>query len=124
MGEVTLERAEDLLLTARSILEGDRVAGIAGLSYQAVEAAAVHLIKIVNGHDPGGHYKRAARASELLHLCKDEMERLWKLRNIDFYGNELVGEPERSIGLDEAKDSLETAMRLVAQVKSLLAEVL
>ena len=123
MGEVTLERAEDLLLAARSILEGDRVAGIAGLSYQAVEAAAVHLIKIVNGHDPGGHYKRATRASELLHLCKDEMGRLWKLRNIDFYGNVLVGEPERSIGLDEARDSLETAMRLVAQVRSLLEEV-
>lgn len=115
-----MERAGELLAAARDILEGGRVAGVAGLSYQAVEAAAVHLIKVVNGHDPGGHAKRAYRATQLLHLCKDEMDRLWKMRNIDFYGNVSVGEPERRIVPDEAKGSLEAAERLVSRVREFL----
>ncbi len=120
MGDLTLERAEDLLRTARSILEGGRVAGTAGLSYQAVEAAAVHLIGIDNGKDPGHHHKRVARGSELLRLCQGEMDRLWQLRNIDFYGNVSVGAPERSINLEEARESVGTATRLVAQVRAFL----
>jgi hypothetical protein len=80
MGDLTLDRAEDLLRTARSILDAGRVAGVAGLSYQAVEAASVHLIRIVNGREPGKHRGRSTRASELLHLCEGEMNRLWEIQ--------------------------------------------
>ncbi len=117
-----MERAEELLAAARGILKGGRVVGVAGLSYQAVEAAAVHLIEVVNGHDPGGHAKRAYRATQLLHLCKDEMDRLWEARNIDFYGNVSVGQPKRSITHEEVRTSLEAAERLVRQVKVLVGE--
>ena len=122
MGDLTLDRAEKLLSAAREVLEGGHVVGIAGLSYQAVEAAAAHLIKIVNGREPGGHAKRISRATDLLHLCKDELDRLWNARNVDFYGNEFVGEPERRITASEAMESLEIAERLVLQVKRLTKE--
>jgi len=94
--------------------------GIAGISYQAVEAAATHLIEMVNGNDPGRHSKRMARATQLLHLCRSEMDRLWRARNIDFYGNVSAGQPKRHITPDEARESLEVAERLVARVKGLL----
>jgi HEPN domain-containing protein len=120
MGDLTLERAEDLLRTAQTILDAGRMAGVAGLSYQAVEAASVHLIRIVNGREPGRHRERSTRASELLRLCEGEMNRLWELRNIDFYGNVSVGGAERSISLEEARDSVVTAMELVTKVRSYL----
>ena len=97
--------------------------GIAGMSYQAVEAAATHLIEMVNGHDPGRHSKRMARATQLLHLCRSEMDRLWRARNIDFYGNVSAGQPKRHITPDEARESLEVAERLVAQVKDLVGKM-
>ena len=122
MGHLTLDRALELLGTARRILDEGRVAGTAGLSYQAVEAAAVHMIRIVNGKDPGRHRGRATRASELLNLCQGEMDRLWRLRNIDFYGHVSVGDPERRISLDEAREAVEAATRLVALVRSFLDE--
>ena len=115
-----LERAEALLQAARESLGKGRIVGIAGLSYQAVEAAATHLIEMVNGHDPGRHSKRIARATQLLHICRSEMDRLWRARNIDFYGNVSAGQPKRHITQDEARESLEVAERLVAQVKGLL----
>lgn len=93
---------------------------MAGLSYQAVEAAAAHLIEVVNGHDPGGHSKRMARATQLLHLCKAELDRLWEARNIDFYGNVSIGRPRRRITPEEARDSLDTAKSIIASVKELL----
>jgi HEPN domain-containing protein len=74
----------------------------------------------VNGHDPGRHSKRIARATELLHVCRAEMDRLWEARNIDFYGNVSVGRPKGHITMMEARDSLETAERLIEEVKSLI----
>lgn len=120
MGDLDLERAERLLVSARENLERGHVAGIAGLSYQAIEAAATHLIDIVNGHDPGGHSRRMSRASELLMSCKSELDLLWKARNVDFYGNERVGGPKRCITAAEAWKSLEAAEEIVQQMKELI----
>ena len=123
MADLDLERAEALLELARENLDKGRVAGLAGLSYQAVEAAATELIIIVNGHDPGGHSKRMVRATQLLHTCRTEMDRLWMARNIDFYGNVSVGLPKRRITQEEAWGSVEVAERLVAEVKALVQDM-
>ena len=122
MVDLDLERAEALLGLARENLGRGHTAGIAGLSYQAVEAAATHLIEMVNGHDPGRHSKRIARATQLLHMCRSELDRLWKARNIDFYGNVSAGLPKRHITPGEARESLRAAERLVAQVKVLIQD--
>jgi hypothetical protein len=110
-------------VSASKNLDDGLTAGVAGLSYQAVEAAATLLIEMVNGHDPGHHSKRILRATQLLHLAKVELDSLWDARNIDFYGNVSVGMPRRQITPKEARDSLGAALRIVAQVKSLLDDV-
>ena len=122
MVEIDLERAEALLVAARENLEAGRIAGVAGLSYQAVEAAATHLIEMVNGRDPGHHSRRMVRATQLLHVCRSEMDRLWRARNLDFYGNVSAGLPKRHVNSEEVRESLGVAERLVAQVKVLVQE--
>jgi HEPN domain-containing protein len=121
MDVLDLERAERLLRSARGNLELGNIAGIAGISYQAIESAATFLIEMVNGQDPAGHSGRRARASELLKICKSELDGLWRVRNVDFYGNEMVGRPKRRITIEEAIESLEAAERVLDQVREMTA---
>ncbi len=122
MGDVDLDRAEALLKSARSAYGTGDIGGVAGLSYHALEAAASFLIETINGHDPGGHGGRMRRVSELLSICNSELDRVWRARNVDFYGNERIGEPKRLITIEEVRDSLETAERVLEEIKSMANE--
>ena len=95
---------------------------MAGLSYQAVEMAATLLIEMVNGTDPGDHLERRARASELMRLCRKELDDLWEARNIDFYGNVSPGRPRRRMNREEARESLDQASRLIEKVRFFVNE--
>jgi HEPN domain-containing protein len=119
MGNVDLDRAEALLKSAKSAYATGDIRGVAGLSYHALEAAASFLIETINGHDPGGHGGRMRRVSELLSICNSELDRVWRARNVDFYGNENIGEPKRLITMEEVRDSLETAERVLGEIKSM-----
>jgi HEPN domain-containing protein len=122
MGDVDLDRAEALLKSARSAYGTGDIGGVAGLSYHALEAAASFLIETINGHDPGGHGGRMRRVSELLSICNVELDRVWRARNVDFYGNERIGEPKRLITMEEVRDSLDTAERVLGEIKSMANE--
>lgn len=122
MGDVDLDRAQALLKSARSAYATGDIGGVAGLSYHALEAAASFLIETINGHDPGGHGGRIRRVSELLSICNSELHRVWLARNVDFYGNENIGEPKRLITMGEAKDALETTERVLEEIKSMANE--
>jgi len=120
MADVDIERAKDLLSSARILFETGDYSGVAGLAYQAFESATIALIEEKNGTDKKSHLARRKRVKELLVAEGDMIDRLWSLRNIDFYGNVNAGEIKRGITEEEAHDCLVAVEDLISQIEELL----
>ncbi len=72
MADLDLERAKNLLKSAKVLYERGDMAGVAGLAYAAFESAIIALTKKKNGMDYPSHLLRRERAKVL--LDKDEVE--------------------------------------------------
>lgn len=117
-----LKRSNDLLKSAKDLLEKEDYAGVSGLAYQAVESAIIALTEKVNGKDKMGHYSRRKRAQEILNLSKETLNKLWSSRNIDFYGNEKIGEEKKELNTEDIKESVNKAEEIIGKVENELKD--
>ena len=117
-----LKRSNDLLKSAKDLLEKEDYAGVSGLAYQAVESAIITLTEKINGKDKKDHYSRRKRAQEILDLSKETLNKLWASRNIDFYGNEKIGEEKKELDIGEIKESVNKAEEIIGKIENTLKE--
>lgn len=120
MADLDLERARRLLKSAKDLLNEGDVHGVAGLAYQAFESASIALLKRKNGYDQKSHYGRRKRAKELLLEFSDVIDGLWRIRNIDFYGNVSLGTEEEEVKPAEVKKGLRMVERIIFKIEEFL----
>ena len=118
---VDLSKAYGLLKSAKALFDRGDVAGVAGLAYQAFEAAVIALGK-ATGEDQGDHLLRRKKAEEILGASRETMRKLWSYRGIDFYGNEKIGGREKKLTLEEIKESVDIVEKMIGQTEALLTE--
>lgn len=118
MAERDLTRAKALLNSAQKLFEEGDLAGVSGLAYQAFESALIAFNK-VNGKDVASHSYRMQTAKKLFSEHRDDLDFLWEMRNIDFYGNIKPGmnaELEKS----RVEAALGTVRRIIEKVEVLI----
>ena len=121
MADLDLERAKNLLKSAKDLYEQGDMAGVAGLAYAAFESAIIALIKKKNGMDYPSHLLRRKRAKILLiEKYQDKIDLLWEVRNIDFYGNVKIGSEMREISRAEVEDGLNAVEKIIEEVEKVL----
>ncbi len=101
-----MDRAKKLLKSARDLYEQDDLAGVVGLAYAAFESATMSLTIKINGKDQSSHHLRKERAKKFLSKYQDELDLLWEIRNVDFYGNVKLGSPKREISRKEVQHGI------------------
>ncbi|MFH1275796.1 MAG: hypothetical protein ABIH82_01665 [Candidatus Woesearchaeota archaeon] len=116
---VDLRKAHGLLSSAKALFKLGDLAGVAGLAYQAFEAAIIVLSKI-NNNDKADHVTRRKKAEEILGTSEETMRKLWCYRSVDFYGNEKVGGEEKELTEDEIKYCLDTIEDLINKIEEYL----
>ena len=122
MADIDLDRARNLLKSARELYEHGEVYGVAGLAYQAFESATTSMLKAINGKDQHSHEGRRKRAKELLRKYRGKIDFIWEARNIDFYGNIRLSEDKREITRQEVKESIVLIEKMIGEVEKLLSE--
>ncbi len=115
---VNLKRAKSLLKSAEGLYQQGDLAGVSGLAYQAFEAGIIALSKVLQ-EDSGNHLSRRKRAEELLGISAQMMKKLWRYRNIDFYGNEAPGGEDLELNEEEIKEALNTVRNLLIKIEEL-----
>ncbi len=120
MADIDIERAENLMESARYLLSQDDLAGVAGLAYQAFESALISLTSVINGSDSRTHAGRRKRAKVLLSNHRTKIDLLWEVRNVDFYGNIHLDLPRRKLTKEEAVDALNTVEIIIADIRRML----
>ena len=120
MADIDIERAENLMESARYLLSQDDLAGVAGLAYQAFESALISLTSVINGSDSRTHAGRRKRAKVLLSNHRTKIVLLWEVRNVDFYGNIHLDLPRRKLTKEEAVDALNTVEIIIADIRRML----
>ena len=120
MARLDIERAEKLLKSAKDLFEQGDIYGVAGLAYQAFESATIAMLKKMNGYDRKTHFSRRKRAKEILKKYRDEIDTIWEMRNIDFYGNIVRGEEEREIKKVEVEKCLHIIGEMIEEIKAFL----
>ncbi len=120
MVDIDIDRAWDLLASARTLFEAGDFTGVSGLSYQAFESASIALLEVKNGKDKKSHLDRRERIKQLLTEYNDRIDRIWTLRNIDFYGNIRMGDKKRNISQEEAEDCLNTVEDIIERIEEML----
>lgn len=120
MADIDIERAENLMKSARYLLSQDDLAGVAGLAYQAFESAVISLTSVINGSDSRTHAARRKRAKVLLSNHRTKIDLLWEVRNVDFYGNTHLDQPRRKLTKEEAIDALNTVEIIIEDIKQML----
>jgi HEPN domain-containing protein len=121
MADLDLERAKNLLKSARDLYERGDMAGVAGLAYAAFESAIIALAKKKNGRDYPSHLLRRERAKVLLDKYQAKIDVLWEARNIDFYGNVRLGsQNQRELSRDEVEDGLSAVEKIIEEVEAVL----
>jgi len=122
MVNLDLKRAKDLLRSAETLSEGGDLAGSGGLAYQAFESAVMAVIKFKGGKDYPDHIKRRKKAEELLKVSEEAAKKLWEVRNVDFYGNEKIGEEARELEKEEIKNSLAEVRKVIRKIEEELTK--
>jgi HEPN domain-containing protein len=112
-------RAKELLRSARALFENGDYSGVAGLAYQAFESATMALLEEKNGSDKRSHVARRKRAKELIKLEDESIDRLWNLRNVDFYGNSIIGEMKRTVTEEEAEECLDAVENIIEKIEGI-----
>lgn len=120
MVDLDMERAKNLLKSARDLFENGDYVGVAGLSYAAFESATIALTTQLNGKDYPSHNLRRKRAKTILKKHQDKIDFLWEIRNIDFYGNIRLGQEKREISADEVMESLNTVDEIIQEIEDIL----
>ncbi len=115
----SLKKANELLRSAEDLFEKKDFAGVAGLAYQAFEVGVMALGKALK-EDLKDHISRRKKVEKLLGVSKETMKRLWAYRNVDFYGNETVGDEERELNEEEIEESLNIVKNLLDKIESLI----
>lgn len=118
---VDLKKARSLLKSAEGLFEKKDFSGVAGLAYQAFEVGVMALGKAIK-EDLRDHIARRRKVEELLGVSKETMRKLWSYRNVDFYGNEAVGEEERELKEEEVEEALNMVRNLLNQIEDLVKE--
>lgn len=117
-----IDRARKLISSARRLFEMQDYVGVAGLSYQAFESGVIALLEIKNGVDQRSHSGRRKRAKDLLRTNGDRIDRLWDIRNVDYYGNMRVGEGKRGVQEEEAEECLIMVERLIDEIERIIED--
>lgn len=120
--DLDMERAKNLLKSAKALYERGDLAGVAGLAYAAFESAIIALTKRKNGFDYSSHLLRRERAKVLLEEYQDKIDVLWEVRNIDFYGNVKIGTELRELSRDEVEDGLNAVEKIIEEVDKVLKD--
>jgi len=120
MADLDLERAKNLLKSAKVLYERGDLAGVAGLAYASFESAITALTKKKNGLDYPSHLLRRERAKVLLEEYQEKIDVLWEVRNIDFYGNVKIGSEIRELSRDEVEDGLNAVEKIIEEVEKVL----
>ena len=118
--DLDLERARNLVRSAKVLYEHGDMAGVAGLAYAAFESAIIALTKKKNGIDYPSHLLRRERAKVLLDKYQDKIDVLWEVRNIDFYGNVEIGSEMRELSRNEVADGLSAVEKIIEEVGEVL----
>lgn len=113
MDNLDLERAKKLLLSAEHLVEKGDLAGAGGLAYQAFESAVISVTRLEGQKDYPNHTQRRKKAEELLKVSQDKVKKLWEVRNVDFYGNEKIGEASREIKKEEIESSVQEVRKII-----------
>lgn len=123
MAQKDLERAKALHKSAELLYKEGDMAGVAGLTYQTFESALMAFNKIVKGKDIPSHKYRMKTAKELYSEHFEEVDFLWEMRNIDFYGNKRPGENEDiELQKEKLKKSLESVGDIIEKTEELLKD--
>lgn len=75
------------------------------------------LLKKKNGCDKKNHFGRRKRAKELLTQFEDKIDDLWKIRNIDFYGNVSIDGDDEEVDPDDVKECLEVVGSILKEIE-------
>lgn len=118
MVSLDLERAKNLLTSAEKLFASEDLAGSGGLAYQAFESAVIAVTKFKGEKDYPDHEKRRKKAEELLKVSKEAVTKLWLVRNVDFYGNEKIGDEARKLKKEEIEDSLRVVKELIVKIEN------
>ncbi len=117
-----MERARSLLKSARDLYKQGDLAGVAGLAYAAFKSATMSLTENINGKDYPNHNLRRERVKEILKPHQNKVDKLWEIRNIDFYGNVKLGSPKRKISPREVKEGLKTVEIIVDEIEKIISK--
>jgi len=117
MDNIDLERAKRLLQSAEYLVEKGDLAGAGGLAYQAFESAIIAVTRMEGQKDYPDHSQRRKKAEELLKVSQDKVKKLWAIRNVDFYGNEKVGEASREVKKEEIDDSVQEVRKIIKAIE-------
>lgn len=116
-----LTKAKSLLKSAENLFVRKEFAGVAGLAYQSFEAGIIVLSENIK-EDLKDHLSRRKKAEELLGIPTLMMKKIWRYRNIDFYGNERFGDIEIKLSETEIKEALNTVKILLIKIEKLIRE--
>ncbi|MEL7672035.1 HEPN domain-containing protein [Methanobacterium sp.] len=122
MVDLDMERARNLLKSAKDLHKQGDLAGVAGLAYAAFESATMTLTSKLNGKDYRSHNMRRERAKTLLKKYQDKIDVLWEIRNVDFYGNVKIGTPKREISQEEIEECLDVVEKVIKDIEKILKE--
>lgn len=117
MDNLDLGRAKKLLASAEHLIKQGDLSGAGGLAYQAFESAIIALTKSEGKHDYPDHRKRRGQAEQLLQIPQEAVKKLWTVRNVDFYGNEKIGEAAREITKEEIEESLQEVREVLLKIE-------
>ncbi|HLD72355.1 MAG TPA: hypothetical protein VJA23_02115 [Candidatus Nanoarchaeia archaeon] len=114
-----LTKAKNLLRSAEDLFVRKEFAGVAGLAYQAFEVGIIVLSENLQ-EILKDHLSRRKKAEELLGIPTQMMKKIWRYRNVDFYGNERIGENKIELSEIEIKEALTTVKDLLIKIENLI----
>ena len=119
MADKDIERAKALLKSAEKLYAEGDLAGVAGLAYQAFESAVIAFNKTVKGKDIASHGYRMETAKKIYSEHVHDIDFLWELRNIDFYGNIRPGF-DAELRKEKVSKALETVKEIIEKTEALV----
>lgn len=51
-----------------------------------------------------------------------QMDLLWEIRNIDFYGNIKIGSQKREISEKEVEEALKSVKKIIVEIEKIISE--
>lgn len=114
-----LTKAKNLLRSAEDLFARKEFAGVAGLAYHAFEVGIIVLSENLQ-ENLKDHLSRRKKAEELLGVPAQIMKKIWCYRNVDFYGNERIGENKTELSEIEIREALTTVKDLLIKIENLI----